>query len=76
MLDMDLTSVKYEVPDTTQNTNFIQLKWIQDTMVLILRTSAQVYAGCPYPMALHESGSFNLKIIMQKQQQKYNFWKF
>ena len=51
-LDMDLTSVKYEVPDTTvtQNTNFILSKFIQDTMVLILSTSTQVYAGSPYPM--------------------------
>ena len=44
MLDMDLTSVKYEAPNTTvtQNANFILSKLIQDTMVLIHRTSAQV----------------------------------
>ena len=57
-LDMDLTSVKYEVPDTTvtQNTNFILSKFIQDTMVLILSTSTQVYAGSPYPMTWMPQG--------------------
>ena len=58
---MDITSVKYEVHNTaiTQNTNFIHSKFIQDTMIQILRTFAQVYAGCPYPMAMHDSGSLS-----------------
>ena len=61
MLDMDLSSVKYEVPDTTltQNRNSIHSQFIQDLTLLTLRTSAQVCAGCPYLMATHDSEGVN-----------------
>ena len=67
MLDMELTSVKYEAPNTTitQNANFILSKFIQDTMVLIHRTSAQVYAGCQYPMTMNALGSVKKKTVRQ-----------
>ena len=57
MLDMDLTSVKYEVPDTTSLK--IQVLFIQRCNDTSLRIFALVYSGCKYPMEMHDSGSFN-----------------